>query len=76
MVAKGFNYVSPQDYHGLRAACLIVLFWVAVWNLTEEAMIWLETNYGYKKTHLYITLLIIVILFIIFDPYTFEGLVD
>jgi hypothetical protein len=75
-MAKGFNYVSAQDYHGLRAACLIVLFWVAVWNLTEEAIMWLETKYGYKRTHLYVVLLILVIGFIIFDPYTFEGLVD
>lgn len=75
-MAKGFNYVSAQDYHGLRAACLIVLFWVAVWNLTEEAMAWLETEYGFKRTHLYIALLFFVVTFIIFDPYTFEGLVD
>lgn len=75
-MAKGFNYVSAQDYHGLRAACLIVLFWVAVWNLVEEGMEWIETHYGMKRTHLYIGLLLIVIAFIIFDPYTFEGLVE
>lgn len=75
-MAKGFNYVSAQDYHGLRAACLIVLFWVAVWNLVEEGMEWMEKRTGFTRTQLYGFLLVFVVAFIIFDPYTFEGLVD
>jgi|LauGreDrversion4_2_1035121.scaffolds.fasta_scaffold4189891_1 hypothetical protein len=75
-MAKGFNYVSAQDYHGLRAACLIVVFWVAVWNLVEEGVAWLEQTYGWKRMHVYMALLGFVVLFIVFDPYTFEGLVD
>lgn len=75
-MAKGFNYVSAQDYHGLRAACLIVLFWVAVWNLVEAGMEWIEKRTNMTRTQLYGGLLVFVVAFIIFDPYTFEGLVD
>lgn len=75
-MAKGFTLVNAQDYHGLRAACLIVLFWIAVWNLVEEGIAWLEKTYGWKRVNLYSALLAFVILFILFDPYTFEGLVD
>ena len=75
-MAKGFNYVSAQDYHGLRAACLIVLFWVAVWNLVEAGMEWVEQRTQMTRTQLYGALLVFVVAFIIFDPYTFEGLVE
>lgn len=66
-MAKGFNYVSPQDYHGLRAAFLIILFWVAIWNLVEEGMEWIETQTNLTRIHFYIVLFYYLLLDLLFS---------
>jgi predicted membrane protein len=67
--------MSPQDMHGVRAALIIILLWVAVWNLTEEAIEYIEERYGIKRWKMYVSLLVVIFVLIAIDPYVFEDLV-
>jgi predicted membrane protein len=67
--------MSPQDMHGVRAALIIILLWVAVWNLTEEAIAYIEERYGIKRWKMYVSLLVVIFVLIAIDPYVFEDLV-
>ena len=67
--------MSPQDMHGLRAALIVILLWVAVWNLTEEAISYIEERYGLKRWKMYVGLVVVIFVLILIDPYVFEDLV-
>jgi hypothetical protein len=71
---KTFGVVSTSDLHGIRVAFILILFWVGIWNLTEEFISWIEYTYKIPRRKLYIGLVLIVLLIIILDPYTFEKL--
>jgi hypothetical protein len=73
-MAKSFGVVSASDLHGIRVALILILFWVGIWNLTEDAITWLETEYGIPRRKLYIGLVLVILLVIILDPHTFEKL--
>ena len=67
--------ISASDLHGIRVAFIIIIFWVAIWGLAEEAVTTLEKRHGVKRWVLYLGLLAMSLLFIIIDPYTFENLI-
>ncbi len=67
--------MSPQDIHGVRAALIIILLWVAIWNLTEEFIAYIEDRYGIKRWKMYVGLLVVIFALILIDPYVFEDLV-
>lgn len=71
---KTFGVVSASDLHGIRVALILILFWVGIWNLTEEVITWIETEYRIPRRKLYIGLVLLMLLIIILDPYTFEKL--
>jgi len=71
---KTFGIASASDLHGIRVALILILFWVGIWNLTEEFISWIEFNYKISRRKLYIGLVLFVLLIIILDPYTFEKL--
>lgn len=73
-MAKTFGVVSASDLHGIRVALILILFWVGIWNLTEDAITWLEMEYGIPRRKLYIGLVLVILLVIILDPHTFEKL--
>jgi uncharacterized membrane protein len=73
-MAKDYGVVSTADLHGIRVAAILVLFWVAVWNLAEECMKWFENRYDIPRWKMNLILLLLVLLIIIVDPYTFEKL--
>jgi low temperature requirement protein LtrA len=73
-MAKTFGVVSPSDLHGIRVALILILFWVGIWNLTEDVITWLETEYLIPRRKLYIGLVLVILLIIILDPHTFEKL--
>jgi hypothetical protein len=73
-MAKAFGIVSASDLHGIRAALILFLFWVGIWNLTEDVITWIEIKYRIPRRKLYIGLVLLMLLFIILDPYTFEKL--
>lgn len=66
--------MSTADVHGVRVAFIIIIFWIGVWNLTEELVGWIETNYMIERNKQYMFLVLAALLFIILDPYTFEKL--
>jgi hypothetical protein len=67
--------ISAADLHGIRVAFIIIIFWVAIWGLAEEAITTLEKRHGLKRWTLYFGLLVLSLLFIVIDPYTFENLI-
>lgn len=71
---KAFGVVSASDLHGIRVALILILFWVGIWNLTEDAITWIETEYRIPRRKLYIGLVLLMLLMIILDPHTFEKL--
>jgi hypothetical protein len=75
MNKKVFDLISTSDIIGIRVAIILILFWVGIWNLTETIVDWIEENYQIKKTNQYITLVIVLLVIIIWDPYTFEKVV-
>jgi hypothetical protein len=72
MASRGL--VSAKDFFFLRVVLVIILFWVATWNLVEEGIEYLEDHTQLKKVHIYGSLFIVCLLFIIFDPDVFEKL--
>jgi D-alanyl-lipoteichoic acid acyltransferase DltB (MBOAT superfamily) len=66
--------MSTADVHGVRVAFIIIIFWIGVWNLTEELVGWIEYNYMIERRKQYMFLVLAALLFIILDPYTFEKL--
>ncbi len=74
MPRKSFGIVSTADVHGVRVAFIIIIFWIGVWNLTEELVSWIEYNYMIDRRKQYIFLVLAALLFIILDPHTFEKL--
>jgi hypothetical protein len=71
---KDFGIMSTADLHGVRVATILILFWVGVWNLAEEAISFLHRKYDIPRWKLNMTLVLLVLLIIILDPYTFEKL--
>ena len=73
-MAKGFNLMSSQDYHALRVVFIIILLWIGVWNLVEEIIQKIQEKTGLERWHIHLTLVILMIIVVIYDPYTFEKL--
>lgn len=73
-MAKTFGVMSSKDLHVVRAALIVVIFWAATWNLLEEFVTQMESRYQCAKWKIYTVMLLLVLLFIILDPHTFEKL--
>ena len=73
-MAKGFNLMSTKDYHALRVVFIIILLWIGVWNLVEEVIQKIQEKTGFERWHIYLALVILMIMVVIYDPYTFEKL--
>jgi len=74
MARKAYGVMNASDLHVVRASILLILFWIALWNLTEMAIQWLEEKYDTPRWKVYIGIVIFILGFIILDPYTFEKL--
>ena len=66
--------MSPQDYHALRVVLIIILLWVGVWNLVEELITKFQEKTQVARWKIYLGLVILTVLIVILDPYTFEKL--
>ena len=71
---KDFGIMSTADLHGVRVATILILFWVGVWNLAEEAIMYIHHKYNIPRWKINMTMVLLVLLIIILDPYTFEKL--
>jgi predicted membrane protein len=71
---KDFGIMSTADLHGVRVATILILFWVGVWNLAEECIQYIHINYNIPRWKINMTMVLLVLLIIILDPYTFEKL--
>lgn len=71
---KGFNIMSSQDIHALRVVFIIILLWIGVWNLVEEALNKIQEKTGLERWKLHLAIVGIAVFFVILDPYTFEKL--
>jgi len=66
--------VSAKDLYVLHVAVIIILLWIALWNLVEHAISEVETRTQIQRWKLYLGLLGFVLLMIFVDPYIFEKL--
>lgn len=66
--------ISAKDLYVLHVAIIVILLWVALWNLVEEGITRIETRTRIQRWKLYLGLLAIVLLVIFYDPYIFEKL--
>jgi hypothetical protein len=64
--------VSANDIFILRVAFVIIIFWLAVWNLVEEVIDQISERYRITKWKLHLGLLMITVVFILLDPDIFE----
>ena len=64
--------VSANDIFILRVAFVIIIFWLAVWNLVEEVIDQISERYRITKWKLHLGLLLITVVFILLDPDIFE----
>ncbi len=64
--------VSANDIFILRVAFVIIIFWLAVWNLVEEVIDQISERYRITKWKLHLGLLLITVAFILLDPDIFE----
>lgn len=67
-------FFSAKDWYVIHASVVIVLFWAALWNLSDEVIAFIEERYGIKRWKQSIGLLVIVLIIISVDPYLFEKL--
>ena len=66
--------MSSKDYHAIRVVFIIIVLWMGVWNLLDEVIDKIKEKTGLESWKLYLALVLIAIVFIIIDPYTFEKL--
>lgn len=71
-MAKFPRNISHADILFLRVALVIILFWIAVWNLVEQLVDYLETEYRISRRTQYATLLVATVALILLDPEIFE----
>lgn len=74
MPRKAYGVMNASDLHVVRASILLILFWVALWNLTEMVIQWLEEKYDTPRWKVYVGIVAFVLCLIVLDPYTFEKL--
>ena len=74
-MSKAYGVVSPKDLHGIRVAFIVIIFWIGIWNLVDMLIENISERYNVEKWKLYATLVLLALLFIILDPYTFENLI-
>lgn len=66
--------ISAKDLYVLHVAIIIILLWVALWNLVESGITEIEHRTGIQRWKIHLALLVFVLLVIFFDPYIFEKL--
>ena len=74
MTSRAFGIMSPRDLHVIRVFIIIILFWIAIWNLTEEAITYIHEEYNICRWKIYAGIALTILGIIIVDPYTFEKL--
>jgi hypothetical protein len=74
MPRKAYGVMNAADLHVVRASVFLILFWVALWNLTEIVIQWVEEKYSIPRWKIYVGIVIFILTFIVLDPYTFEKL--
>ena len=66
--------IQMTDLYIVHTATIVILLWVAVWNLVEEAITWVETKHGINRWKINLMILLFVTLIILIDPYLFEKI--
>ena len=71
---KQFGIMSVKDLHVVQILVIIILFWYGIWSLTDEIIDYIEKTYRIKRWKLYSSIILLMLIIIIIDPYTFEKL--
>jgi hypothetical protein len=67
-------HLEEHAFFVLFIAFIVVLFWHALWELSNEFVNYLHEKYGVKKSHVYMIYLLIVILLIGIFPQVLEKI--
>lgn len=71
-MAKGSKLVSAKDLFFLRVILINVFLWMALWNLAENVVEYIEDNTGIPEFYLYIFIIFICLALILTDVEIFE----
>jgi uncharacterized membrane protein len=73
-MGKGPKLVNPKDLFFLRVILINVLLWMAIWNLGEYMVVYVEEMTKIPRFYLYISIIFICLALILSDIEIFEKL--
>jgi hypothetical protein len=73
-MGKGPKLVNPKDLFFLRVIFINVLLWMAIWNLAEYMVNYIEETTKIDRFYLYICIVFACLLFVMLDVEVFEKL--
>jgi membrane protein YdbS with pleckstrin-like domain len=66
--------VYARDIHVVRVLFIIILFWLSVSALADNVVQYIHEKYKIPLWKLHICIVVILLVVIILDPYTFEKI--
>jgi len=73
-MGTGPKLVNAKDLFFLRIILINVLLWMAIWNLVEYMLTYVEEKTKIPRYYLYITIIFICLLAVLTDVEIFEKL--
>jgi uncharacterized membrane protein len=71
-MGTGPKLVNAKDLFFLRIILINVLLWMAIWNLVEYSVEYIEEKTEISRYYLYITIIFICLLVVLTDVEIFE----
>jgi hypothetical protein len=68
------NIVYTRDFNAIRAVFIIILFWLSASYLADGIITYIHKKYDIELWKLHCLILVILLIVILIDPYTFEKL--
>ena len=66
--------VYARDIHVVRVLFIIIFFWLSVSALADNAVQYIHEKYKIPLWKIHICIVVILLVIIILDPYTFEKI--
>jgi len=66
--------VYAKDLHTIRVLFIIILFWLSASYLADGVITYIHKKYNIELWKLHCLILVILLIVVLIDPYTFEKL--
>ena len=66
--------VYARDIHVIRVLFIIILFWLSASVLADNVVQYIHEKYKIPLWKIHVSIVIILVVIIILDPYTFEKI--